>query len=165
VQRESNAALMHLRRHRPARGPDPAQPAAPDEPPSPADAAWVADWRRCVLDRAWQALDHHQRRSPGNLFYTVLRLTADHPGEDSAALAARAGAVLGRPLRPDAFRKQLSRARRHFAELVVAEVAQTLERPTAERVEDELVEVGLMAFVRDFLPPDWRTRIPSARPG
>ncbi len=158
-----NAALMHLRRRRLAPGPDPAHLAAADPPPQ-ADQEWVADWRRCVLDRAWQALDRHQARTPGNLAYTVLRLATDHAEEDSTTLAARASARAGRPLRADAFRKQLSRARRHFAELVVAEVAQTLERPTAERVEEELAELGLLADLRDFLPPDWRSRIPPESP-
>jgi hypothetical protein len=110
------------------------------------------------MSRAWQALDAHQRRSPGNLCHTVLRLSADFPDEDSKALAARASKQEGRTIKPEAFRKQVSRARRLFAELLVAEVAQTLEEPTPAQVEEELVAVGLMEYVRDFLPADWRTR-------
>jgi RNA polymerase sigma-70 factor (ECF subfamily) len=150
-----NAALTHLRRRKSshASGPDPAQLPAP----SGAEDEWVAGWRRCLLDRAWQALDRHQARSPGNLGYTVLRLAAGHPDEDSEALAARAAVLAGRPLRADAFRKQLSRARRLFAEFLAAEVAQTLEAATPERLEDELSDLGLMAYVRAYLPdlPDF----------
>jgi len=105
-----------------------------------------------------QALDHHEGAAPGNRFYTVLRLSLDHPAEDSAALAARVTALMGRPFRADAFRKQLSRARRLFAELLVREVVQTLEEPTPEQIEAELIDVGLMPFVRPFLPADWRSR-------
>jgi RNA polymerase sigma-70 factor (ECF subfamily) len=111
-----------------------------------------------MLGRVWQALDQHQRQSAGNLFFTVLRVSCDHPEEDSKALAARVSALTGKPLKPDAFRKQLSRARRQFAELLIAEVEQTLEEPTPEGVEEELIDVGLMEYVREFLPADWRTR-------
>jgi len=33
-----------------------------------------------------------------------------------------------------------------------------LQQPTADRVEEELAEVGVLATVRDFLPADWKTR-------
>jgi hypothetical protein len=148
-----HAALNHLRRKRPVQdgvaGLE--QVPAPDDQRSAADQQWVEQWRACVLDRAWQALDDHQRRSPGSLAFTVLRLAADHPEEDSTALAARATASAGRPIRADAFRKQLSRSRRLFAELVVAEVSQTLEQPSRERVVEELVDLGLMSYVGDYL--------------
>jgi RNA polymerase sigma factor (sigma-70 family) len=152
-----NTALNHLRRKKPSRAAGPLDQAA-DAEPDAAEREWLAEWQRCVLDRAWQALDSHQGRSPGNLFYTVLRLSADHPQDDSATLAARATALAGRPLRADAFRKQLSRARRLFAELLVKEVALTLETATPGQVEEELSELGLLPYVRDFLPPDWRSR-------
>ncbi len=152
-----NSALDHLRR-RPlpqdhSRDLD-ELPVAEDN--APMHQAWVAEWRRCVLDRAWEALYRHQRRSPGNLFHTVLRLASEHPEEESPALAVRAAALAGRPLGAAAFRKQLSRARRVFAELVIEEVSQTLAQPNPEDVEAELVELGLFLYVRDFLPADWR---------
>jgi RNA polymerase sigma-70 factor (ECF subfamily) len=151
-----NAALNHLQRRKPGRGgPNPDTLAAPDEGACLADQTWLAEWRRCALDRAWQALEAHQSQTPGNLCHTVLRLAVDHQEEDSATLAARAATVAGRPLNAAAFRKQLSRARRLFAEALLAEVARTLEEPTRERIEEELIEVGLMPYVRDFLPPDW----------
>jgi hypothetical protein len=37
-------------------------------------------------------------------------------------------------------------------------VAQTLAEPTPACVEEELIEVGLMPYIRDFLPDVWRTR-------
>jgi DNA-directed RNA polymerase specialized sigma24 family protein len=150
-----NAGLNQLKRKQPTLYPDPDQ--LPAQIGQEAEEEWVADWRRCVLDRVWQALDNHQRASPGNLAHTVLRLAVDHPDEDSTALAARASAQTGHSLRPAAFRKQLSRARHLFAELVLAEVAQTIQEPTADRVEEELHEVGLMHYIRDYLPDDWKT--------
>jgi RNA polymerase sigma factor (sigma-70 family) len=123
------------------------------------EQAWVAEWQRCALDKAWRVLDRHQANTPGNLFHTVLRLYVDHPDDDSEALAARASALAGRPLRADAFRKQLSRARRLFAEALLEEVKQTLESPTPRQVEEELVELGLMPYVADFLPDDWHRTV------
>jgi RNA polymerase sigma-70 factor (ECF subfamily) len=155
-----NAALSHLRRRKPAGQDDFVlhQLTAAPETPLAADQQWETEWRQCVLARAWQALEAHQRRAPASLCHTVLQLSAAHPKEDSKALAARASAQAGRPIRPDAFRKQVSRARRIFAELLLAEVASTLESPTPEQIEEELIDVGLMEYVREFLPPDWRTR-------
>ena len=151
-----NAALNYLRRKRRAPRPDVdrLELAGPEE-----EQAWVAEWQRCALAKAWRTLDQHQARTPGNLFHTVLRLSVDHPDEDSEALAARAAALAGRPLRADAFRKQLSRARRLFAEALLREVTQTLENPTPQQVEEELIELGLMPHVADFLPDDWHRTV------
>jgi DNA-directed RNA polymerase specialized sigma24 family protein len=151
-----NAALNYLRGKRRAPQADVGelQLAGPE-----GEQAWVAGWQRCALDKAWRGLDQHQARTPGNLFHTVLRLSVDHPDEDSEALAARAAALAGRPLRADAFRKQLSRARRLFAELLLQEVTGTLEDPTPHQVEEELIDLGLMPYIADFLPDDWRRTV------
>lgn len=134
-----------------------AEPVVREDLAAAADASWLAEWRKCVLERAFRELFQHERKSPGNLFHTVLKLKSDRPETDDAELAAVISAKTGKTLRPDAFRKQLSRARRRFAELIVAEVAETLEQPTPESVEEELIDTGLMEFVRPFLPADWRT--------
>ncbi len=135
-------------------------PAPHDE--SHADSAWLAEWRQCLLQRAWDRLEQHERETPESLAYTVLRLAADHQGEDSTALAKRASAQAGREMRADAFRKQLSRARRRFAQLLFNEVRQTLERPGIAEVVDELRDLGLMEVVRDFLPKSLRGAAGSA---
>jgi hypothetical protein len=153
-----NAAVTYYRRRRPQSLNDEALRALPAaDAPDPADEEWLREWRRCVLDRVWERLEQHQRRSHDNFAYTALRLTADHPHADTRELAERTSSAVGRPLRPDAFRKQVSRARRMFAQYLVEEIAQTIRNPTAECVEEELVEVGLMAYVRPLLPDDWRT--------
>jgi len=120
-----------------------------------ADAEWLAEWRNCVLNSAWRMLERHERSKSGNLFYTVLRLTADHPEESSEALAGQASHSAGREVSPEAFRKQLSRSRRHFAQLLVDEVVRTLDAPTRERVVEELHDTDLLKYVRPYLPADW----------
>jgi len=145
-----NAAFLHLRRRARRRaGEADLDRLAADPGP---DAWWAAEWRRCVLEKAWRGLERHQRAAKGNLCHTVLRLTADHPDEDSDRLAARAARLSGRPLTPEAFRKQLSRARRLFAGLIVAEVSRTLDDPTPEHVREELADLGLLESLRDYLP-------------
>ena len=149
-----NAAFTRLRRKDGAVRDEGVLSGLADDDLDQADAEFLADWRRCLLDRAWRGLEAHQRRAAGNLFYTALRLAVDHPEEDSEALAARASEQAGRPLRADAFRKQLSRARRAFAQLLVQEVTLTLEKPTPEMLEEELGELGLLEYVRDYLPAE-----------
>lgn len=154
-----HAALAHMRR-RTLANQDGAQL---DEIPArepfefPTDEEWVSRWRRVVLGSVWEALDSHQREQPGNLAHTVLRTLVDHPQEDSSQLAARVSAICGRTIQPEAFRKQVSRARRLFAELLVAETARTLDDPTPLKVEEELIDIGVMKYVEPFLPADWRT--------
>jgi DNA-directed RNA polymerase specialized sigma24 family protein len=155
-----NAALNHLQRKvMPKQGAvKPLLVPAADLSQLAADQQWVVHWRKALLDRVWKALQRHESRASGNLAYTVLRLLADHPEDDSEGLAARVSESVGYPLRTDTFRKQLSRARRLFAQFLVIEVAQTLDHPTPEQVEEELSELGFMRYVRRFLAPDWPMR-------
>ena len=98
-----NAALTHLRRRQ--REPDLGDASVlQDAIPDAAEGDWLAEWRACLQPRL-RGLESHQQASPGNLFWTVL-LTVDHADEDSTALAARASAIAGRPLRADAYRQQ-----------------------------------------------------------
>ena len=122
------------------------------------DDELTAAWRRSVLQVTLAALDEQQRSQPGNVFGTLLRLRIDHPDDDGEQLTARLAEATGRSFRAEAVRQQLRRARLRFAQLLVEEIARGLSEPTPERIEDELTETGLMEYVRDFLPPDWRTR-------
>lgn len=154
-----NAARAHLRRRAIAAldAAALAEVPAPEALEFPGDEEWVSRWRNVVLASVWEALENHEREHPGNLAHTVLRGLVDHPREDSNQLAARVSKLCGRALQPVAFRKQVSRARRLFAELLVAEITRTLENPTPRKVEEELIDLGVMKYVQPFLPSDWRT--------
>ena len=65
------------------------------------------------------------------------------------------GRETGKPWRADSGRQQLRRARLKFAELLVEELSASIPQATPEAVEEELVELGLIGFVRPFLPEDW----------
>ena len=132
---------------------------APEDTRNIPDQEWLVHWRRCLLDRAWQRLEEHQKRLPRGRYFTVLLLCAQYPGEDSRQLAARTGALDGSTLTAEAFRKQTSRARRVFAELLVHEVAETIDKPTPTDVEEELADLALMEYVREYLPLRPRKRL------
>lgn len=122
-----------------------------DNVPAPLDTQWSDSWRSCLLDAAWQKLRQFQRANPGNLYHTILKLATDRPEETATELAARIRRQTGRDLRPDAFRQQHHRARRKYAELLVQQVEETLVERNAEQLDDELRELGLDAFIRDYL--------------
>lgn len=155
-----NAALAHLRRRSLATRDSShlAGVAAQEEFALPDEGEWLSRWRRVVLAGAWDALEVHENERPGNLFHTALRTIVDHPEENSKQLAARVSQACGRTIAPESFRKQVSRARRLFAEFLIAETSRTLDNPTPQKVEEELIDIGVMKYVQPFLPPDWRTR-------
>jgi RNA polymerase sigma-70 factor (ECF subfamily) len=159
-----NAALNYLNRKLPPRHSDAGLENVPEpqERQFVADQEWLADWRRCLLKRAWKRLEIHQARSPDNLCHTVLRLCARYQDESSSALAERTSRASGKPITPEAFRKQVSRARRLFAQLLVKEIADTLDTPEPAHVEEELADLRLMAYVRDYLP--LKRRPPGSTP-
>lgn len=143
-----NKALNLLRdQRRPSSGGDLLNIPAPQDDASIPDREWLVHWRQCLLERAWDGLKAHEESSPTCRYFTILRLCANHPGEDSRQLAARVGS-----LSAETFRKQLSRARRLFAQLLVHEVSQTLDKPEAADVEEELTDLGLLLYVRAYLP-------------
>lgn len=143
-------AISHLRKGRPPQISD-AELASLAQDEAPADAAWQAEWRDCLLERVWQALEAFQQATPGNLYYTVLRQYTSEPDADSALHAQRLAAAIGRPVTPEGFRQQLHRARRQFAQLLVEEIRRTLQEPTAAALEQELIDLELIVYVRDFL--------------
>lgn len=116
-----------------------------------ADDAWIQEWQRVVLDKAWRQLEQHERSSPQGMHFTALKLAVDFPQETSEQLAARATELQRRPVNAAAFRKQLSRARQHFAQLIVDEVAQTLASDVHRDLGEELAELGLLPYVKGEL--------------
>jgi RNA polymerase sigma factor (sigma-70 family) len=126
----------------------------------PADDEWAKACRRTTLEGALAGLRSYQEQTPKNVFATLAGLLADHPEEDAEQLAERLEALTGRdrPFEAANVRQQVKRLRHKLAELLVAEVRSTLVDPTPERLEEELTEMGVMPYVRRFLPPDWRTR-------
>ena len=152
-----NAALTHLRRKTPGQADSAILAQVADESDVPSiEKEWLDQWRRCVLEKAWEGLELYERQNRDNHAYTVLKIYVEHHAtEDSEQLAVRASKRLKKSLRGDAFRKQLSRARRLFAKLTAQEVVQTIESPTRQRVEEELIDLGLFTDLQGFLSAAW----------
>jgi len=125
-----------------------ALPASPNEPAF--DDQFAESWCDELLARAWAALAEIESRT-GQPFYAVLRFRADHPEMRSPQMAEQLAAQLGRPLTAASVRQTLHRAREKFADLLLDEVTQVLEDPTAEQLEQELVELGLFEYCRPAL--------------
>jgi DNA-directed RNA polymerase specialized sigma24 family protein len=114
------------------------------------DRQFVESWCDELLARVWAALAGVEART-GQPFHTVLQYRAAHPKVRSPQLAEQLTAQLGRPLTADGVRQTLHRARQKFADLLLTEVAHSLENPRPEQLEQELVELGLFEYCRPAL--------------
>ncbi len=130
----------------PAVGCDPAL--MPDDPEC--DAEFIESWRDELLARAWAALAASDTR-PDQPFYAVLRFRSDHPKTRSPEAAEQLTARFGSRCTAEWVRQVLHRARQKFAELLIEEVAHSLELPTDERLEQELIELGLFEYCRPLV--------------
>jgi RNA polymerase sigma-70 factor (ECF subfamily) len=125
-----------------------ALPASPEDAES--DRHFVESWCDELLARAWAALAGIEVRT-SQPFYAVLRYRADHPEMRAPQLAEQLTAQLGRPFTAAGIRQILHRAREKFAALLLDEVIHSLENPTTEQVDEELVELGLLDYCRPVL--------------
>jgi RNA polymerase sigma factor (sigma-70 family) len=123
-----------------------AELAAP--PPESADSErdFLETWREELLEQTWAAL---ARANP--TYRAVLRLRVESPDWSSAQMAEQLGVRLGRPLTADWVRKTLQRAQARFADLLIEDVATSLEEATEEQLREELRELDLLRYCRSAL--------------
>src|SRR5262249_53074043 len=112
------------------------------------ELAFAQSWREETLARGWAALQKHEQ-TQGQPYYTVLRLRAQKPDLSSAQLAVEVSAQLGKEVTAAGVRKTLERARDAYAEFLVEDIAQGLDAPTRERIEEELADLGLLEQCRE----------------
>jgi RNA polymerase sigma factor (sigma-70 family) len=153
-------ALIHLvidhqnrQRNRPRQlDPAVAEPVAPSDDPTSADEGFLRSWREDLLARAWARLEKCEQHG-GQPHYSVLRFRADYPEASCSEMAAR----LSEQLRPAApftetgIRKTLQRARAQFADSLLEEVARSLDHPTHDALEQELIDLDLLPYCRSAL--------------
>jgi RNA polymerase sigma factor (sigma-70 family) len=128
-----------------------AEPAAAEDSPS-CDEQFVVSWREDILSRAWRVLEEAEGRG-GQPYYSVLRFRSENPDASSVDMAARLTEQLHPPcpFTDTGIRKTLQRARAQFADALIEEVAQSLERPTCDELEQELIDLGLLPYCRSAL--------------
>jgi RNA polymerase sigma-70 factor (ECF subfamily) len=145
-------ALIHLvSDYRKARRAQPQSlpPDVPDpgpRPPALAEDDFIATWREELLERTWQALG--QARPT---FHAALHLHVRQPELPSAELARQLSERLRRPFTPGNVRVALHRAREKFAELLLDEVAASLEAPAEADLLEELRDLRLLKFCASAL--------------
>jgi RNA polymerase sigma-70 factor (ECF subfamily) len=153
-------ALVHLvvdhhnrQRSRPRQlDQDVAESFAPAQAPDAADQEFLHNWREDLLARAWAALERGEGQG-GQPYYSVLRFRAENPDASGSEMAARLSAQL-RPQSPfteTGLRKTLQRARACFADALLEEVAHSLDQPTYDALEQELIELDLLPYCRSAL--------------
>lgn len=125
-------------------------PAAAQPSMAESDQMFLENWRAELLSRAWAGLSALEQAT-GQPYHTVLRFRADHPDLRSNEMAERLGQEMGRPLTAAGVRQALHRAREKFAEVLLYEVRQSLEDPTPDRLEQELMDLGLHHYCQEAL--------------
>ena len=123
---------------------------APD-PLSKDDEEFVAIWRESLLGRAlgqtWSCL----REKLTNPTLQSLRFRADHPSLKSDDLAERLSSKLNKTVSRSNARVLIHRSREKFANLLLDEIIPSLDEPTYQRQEEELIDLGLIEYCRPVL--------------
>ncbi len=145
-----NLVIDHHRRkkNRPQLlGDEAPEPEAPAEDLTDLDRRFLDCWREEILERAWSELARLQERT-GQPFYTVLRLRADRPELHSQQAAVFLSEKLGKTVSPGWVRQTLLRSRGKFVAFIIEEVSHSLGNPSAEDIDEELMDLGLFDYCR-----------------
>jgi RNA polymerase sigma-70 factor (ECF subfamily) len=105
-------------------------------------------WRQTMLDQAWDRLEQLQTET-SKPYFTILRARVDSPELTTKQL--HESLRENQPIRIPAeasFRVYLHRARKRFAKLLTEQVALSIQNPTPEDIEAELIDLGLHQFCR-----------------
>lgn len=137
---------------------DAPEPAVEDESKLDSERQFLNVWRGEILARAWRALAEHDRKTNQH-FYTVLRFRTQHPEMRSAQMAEELGRALSRTLNAEWVRKRLFLAREKFTDLLLNEVGRSLERPSLDEIEQELIDLELLEHCRPALERRRRDRL------
>ena len=114
------------------------------------DKKFLQVWRDTILAKSWRGLESSEANG-GPPYHTILRLRVQNPASSSAELAELISSAVGKQVTSGNARVQIHRAREKFAHALFETIADSLEKPTREAVEAELIEVGLIEYCRDAL--------------
>ncbi len=137
-----NAAMAHVRKKRLGPLPGSQQVTGPQQDP------WDAIYSQTLLDRVWRSLERRQHSRRNNYCYSVLKIASEMPKAETAQKVDELFRMHGKRLSSAAFRKQLSRARRLFAQFLIDEVAVDIGCRDQAEIMDELRQLGLLPWVQ-----------------
>jgi DNA-directed RNA polymerase specialized sigma24 family protein len=124
----------------PAEFPEPADSLTP---PDIVEAQFIDCWRAELLARAW---DHLKSDPAGQIGFRVLRRRVENSELTYQQHALELSAELGRPFTDINVRQIRHRAGLRFAEFLIEEVAQSLDKPTRENLTQELIDLKLLKY-------------------
>ncbi len=126
------------------------EPAAAEPAQAESDEQFLQAWRAELMARTWEKLQQQDQAEEQSL-YLILRFRRDHPDMRSAEMAEVLGPRIGKPVSAGWMRKRLMLARERFADLLVEEVARSLEAPSEEDLEQELIDLELFEHCKTAL--------------
>jgi RNA polymerase sigma-70 factor (ECF subfamily) len=149
----------HKRRNRrmPQLSPDAPEPSDDSGSTLDSDRQFLAAWRADLLNKAWEKLAQEEKNT-GRPMHTVLHFRAANQEMRSAKMAEQLTGRLGKEVTGDWVRKWLHAARERFAEFLLDEVAASLDNPTREAVEQELIDLELYQYCRVAIDGWWEKR-------
>lgn len=107
-------------------------------------------WRQELLNRSWAALAEAER-GQGTPFCSALRLLVDHPDWRSNEIAQQLSLRSGRRITSGNVRVVIHRARKLFVDALANEVRESLDAPTVDEMEQELIDLNLLDYCRSAL--------------
>jgi len=110
---------------------------------TPDSPAWLANWRKGLLARAWRSLERVEHKEPTRPIYTTLRAATEHPEEDSSMLAVRVNTQTDLRVEPKMISDFLKVARSSFAQMLEHEIAETLDTVDPVSIAQEIEILGL----------------------
>lgn len=111
------------------------------------DREFLEIWRRDFLARAWEYLDNVERCHPRRPYSTILRMKIQNSLR-SAEIARRLSASMGRHLSEQWVRRKILDARNLLEAFLFEEVRATLDQPSLDQIEDELIDLGLHSLCK-----------------
>jgi RNA polymerase sigma factor (sigma-70 family) len=128
------------------------EPAVQPYDPATAEEQFLQSWKEELLARAWESLEKTERQGE-QPYYSVLRFRSENSGATSAEMAIRLTEQLQpeHPFTDTGIRKTLQRAKAQFADLLLDEIARSLDNPTLEELEQELIDIELLPHCRSAL--------------
>jgi RNA polymerase sigma factor (sigma-70 family) len=112
------------------------------------DQRFLRCWRQELMNRMWEELERVEKRTD-QPYAVMMRLQTRNPDLRSPQLAELLSAECQRPFTAVAVRQLLHRGRELVGELLVVEVARSLQVDAgnpegAARVEQEMIELGML---------------------
>ncbi len=114
------------------------------------DELFLLNWREDILSRTWQALSDLEQAGKSPQF-SMLRLRVQNPALSYEQLAPLLSDLTGKDTSAGSARVLIHRARGRFANLLIDLVADSLGEVNVEAIQEELAELRLLDYCRDYL--------------